>query len=246
MPTSNEDFFTRERMQAIGLGIGRGFQSYDPDNPYAGAGAAMQATIGTEMSFEQQRKVRSERLQDLAAIEEKQIRAENRSAYRRKKEVEDEITRTLDLQKRQREAEKQWLDSMDVVGIDRGLGSRRSSKKKEIDWRLFANWFANLFGGDHPRVKGRAPISMFDELMGYDQSPQSIPARAVRGKPGEPDMWDEEMDAVDPYALEIMQGVGKSENTSNTQDPNAAPGSTYIDRNGVRRYKSTNKPFGTF
>lgn len=199
MPTSNEEFFTRERMQAIGLGIGRGFQSYDPNNPFASAGAAMEATIGAEMGLEQQRKARADRQQDLADIEDKQIRAEVRA--------EQQQIRAEERQRENaRKDQQEMLDrfkKMRVGVVDPGRA------KKASEWQQFANWFANLFGGNHPRVKGRAPISLFDESMTREPSaPNASPvARPVLGKPGDPDMWDEEMDAVDPYAQEIMRGV---------------------------------------
>jgi len=199
MPTSNENFFTRERMQAIGLGIGRGFQSYDPNNPFAGAGAAMEATIGAEMGLEQQRKARSDRQQDLADIEDKQIRAEVRAEQQQ-----------IRAEERQRENarrdQQEMLDrfkKMRVGVVDPGRA------KKASEWQQFANWFANLFGGKHPRVKGRSPISLYDESMTREPSAPDAGsmARPIPGQMGDPDLWDEEMDAVDPYAREIMQGV---------------------------------------
>lgn len=199
MPTSNEEFFTRERMQAIGLGIGRGFQSYDPNNPFASAGAAMEATIGAEMGLEQQRKARSDRQQDLADIEDKQIRAEVRA--------EQQQIRAEERQRENaRKDQQEMLDrfkKMRVGVVDPGRA------KKASEWQQFANWFANLFGGKHPRVKGRSPISLYDESMTREPSAPDAGsmARPIPGQMGDPDLWDEEMDAVDPYAREIMQGV---------------------------------------
>lgn len=199
MPTNNENFFTRERMQAIGLGIGRGFQSYDPNNPFASAGAAMEATIGAEMGLEQQRKSRQERLEDLAAIEDKQIDAELRAEARA---IRDEERQRENARKDQKEMLDRFK-KMRVGIVDPGRA------KKASEFQQFAKWFANLFGGKHPRFKGRSPISLYDESMTKEPSTTDVSpvARPIPGQMGDPDLWDEEMDAVDPYAREIMQGV---------------------------------------
>jgi hypothetical protein len=202
MPTENENFFTRERLQAIGMGIGRGFQAYDPNNPFAGAGAAMEATIGTEMAFDAQRRQRSERLEDLAEIERKQLRAEERAeksqleSERRAEEgreraADRQMKRTLELQQKQREAERDWYASMDVVGIDRGLNTRDRNKKAATN-KAFSEWFAGAMGGGAPRFSGKAPINPYEETVpefesrgirrgsGYSM-PQDKPQSRARG-----------------------------------------------------------------
>jgi len=198
MPTINDNFFTRERLQAIGMGIGRGFQTYDPNNPFAGAGAAMEATIGTEMAFDAQRRQRSERLEDLAAIERKQISAEQRSEQaqilseqRQENALDRQMNRTLELQQKQREAERDWRKSMDVVGIDLGLNTRDRNKKAATN-RAFSEWFAGAMGGGAPRFSGKAPIDPYEETApefesrgirrgsGYS-TPQDKPQSRARG-----------------------------------------------------------------
>lgn len=224
MPTSNEEFFTRERMQAIGLGIGRGFQSYDPNNPFAGAGAAMEATIGAEMGLDRQeqerqdqRRARRERLDDLAAIEEKQIRAETREEER---QIRSEERQRENARKDQEEMLKRFRQ-MRVGVVDPGRA------KKANEWQQFANWFASLFGGSQPRIKGKAPISLFDESMTMEPSPAEERPSPMRRPPG----------------VELMRG---DEDWGST--PSNPPGArnTYIDRNGVTRYTDTGQPFGTF
>jgi len=188
MPTSNENFFTRERMQSIGLGIGRGFRSYDQKNPFAGAGAAMEATIGAEMGLEQQSKARADRLQDLDEIERRQIRAEERQRGYAVKDREDML---------------KYYKQMRVATLDPGRA------KTQIDWKQFSEFFAKLFGGNRPRAKGKSPISLYDESMTREPSTPDVGpmARPIPGQMGDPDLWDEEMDAVDPYASEILRGV---------------------------------------
>jgi len=193
MPT-NENFFTRERLQAIGMGIGRGFQTYDPNNPFAGAGAAMEATIGTEMAAEAQRRQRSERMEDLAAIERKQIGAEKRSEER---QIRDEERQRANARKDQQEMLDRFR-KMRVGIVDRG------QSRKANEWKQFSDFFANLFLGNRPRLKGKSPISLFDESMVSPSSPSS-PSNPV--STGDPDKWDESMDAVDPYGRDLMNGV---------------------------------------
>ena len=183
MPTSNENFFTRERMQAIGLGIGRGFQSYDPNNPFASAGAAMEATIGAEMGFEARDRSRKEHLDDLAAVEKKQIEAEKRAeeasirqderALKQAQKMGDITTEImLDRQRKQRADEKAWRENQEVVGISHGLRTKRPYSLNNA--MEFAKWFAHTMGGGHPRFKGNSPISLYDErTMSEPQAPRS-------------------------------------------------------------------------
>lgn len=205
MPTSNEEFFTRERMQAIGLGIGRGFQSHDPNNPFASAGAAMEATIGAQMGFEARDRSRQERLDDLAAVEKKQIEAEQRAEERQidsERRAESARIRTEERQRENaRKDQQEMLDrfkNMRVGVVDPGRA------KKASEYRQFSDWFATLFGGSKPRFKGNAPISLFDESMVRESSTESTPA-----------------------------------NTPGVRH-------TYIDRDGITRYKDNDQPFGTF
>lgn len=195
MPTSNEDFFTRERMQAIGLGIGRGFQSYDPNNPFAGAGAAMEATIGAE-------KTRSERLADLDAIRKEKLDAERRAEEavirqdertlkqaRKMGDLDTEVM--IDRQRRQEAEEKARRERMAVVGISRGLRTQSpDSRDKEVQ-RQFTQDFMRILGGDIPKVAGSPPIDPYESVpelerrgmqRGRDYSmPEDKPVKKSRG-----------------------------------------------------------------
>lgn len=195
MPTSNEDFFTRERMQAIGLGIGRGFQSYDPKNPFAGAGAAMEATIGAE-------KTRSERLADLDAIrkekldaerraEEAVIRQDERTLKQARKMGDLDTELMIDRQRRQEAEEKARRERMAVVGISRGLRSQSPDSRDEEVQRQFMQDFMRILGGDIPKVAGSPPIDPYESVpelerrgmqRGRDYSmPEDKPVKKSRG-----------------------------------------------------------------
>jgi hypothetical protein len=150
MPTTNEDFFTRERMQAIGLGIGKGFQSYDPNNPFAGAGAAIETTIGAQMLGDQKRKAADERKQELADIEAKQIRDQDRAEQAKIREE----NRVRDNALKDQEAQLKRFKNMRVGIVD--------AKKTPADWAKFSEWFARTFGGDTPRIKGPSPTRLLE------------------------------------------------------------------------------------
>jgi hypothetical protein len=103
--------FSDDQLRDIGLGIGRGFQSYDPDNPFKGAGAALEATIMAGV----ERRRRSENI-DLALEEEerKERRAterEERGSERDFKKLEASLRLKADLDEqaedRKRQAERE-------------------------------------------------------------------------------------------------------------------------------------------
>lgn len=208
MPTDNEEFFTRERMQSIGLGISRGFQAYNPDNPFAGAGAAMEATIGVDMARDERKKAREEKLSDLEAIkserldaeqraEEAQIREENRKIEQAKKLGDLETEQMLERQRKQRADEKAWRESQATVGISLGLRTQRpDSRDKEVQ-RQFMQDFMRIVGGNIPKVPGSPPIDPYESVpelerrgmqRGSDYSmPEDKPVKRSRGMMRTPD-----------------------------------------------------------
>lgn len=179
MPTTNEDFFSREQMQNMAMGLGQGLQGRDFASSF---GAALSGTVGADLIRQQRREERKQRLEDLDEIEKRQIRAEERQRDYAVKDRQDML---------------KYYKQMRVATIDRGMGKQ------------FDEYFAKLFGGNRPRVKGNSPISLYDESMTREPSTPDVGpmARPIPGKMGNPDLWDEEMDAVDPYAREIMRGV---------------------------------------
>lgn len=173
MPTSNENFFTNERLRAIGMGIGRGFQSYDPNNPFASAGAAIEGSLGYLIAADERKKTREERLQDLAAIEEKQKQAEQRSVETQIQSEQRSEERQIRAEERQRanakKDQQEMLDrfkQMKVGVVSKGTASAERTASE------FAKWFANTMGGGHPRFKGNSPISLYDERTMSDPKPQ--------------------------------------------------------------------------
>lgn len=117
----------RNTLMDIGLGIGRGLQSYDPNNPFAGAGAAMEATIGSGMA----RDVREQNRSDALAAEERQAsRAEKSAAtaFERQKElmnfrIDAEATAEENQYQRQKKRRDEELADMiagGVVTVDEG------------------------------------------------------------------------------------------------------------------------------
>jgi hypothetical protein len=188
MPTTNEDFFSREQMQNMAMGLGQGLQGRDFASSF---GAALSGTVGADLLRQQRREERQQRLEDLDEIEKRQIRAEERQRGYAVKDREDLL---------------KYYKQMRVATLDRGRA------KPQADWKAFGEFFAKLFGGKRPRFKGNSPISLYDESMRNRPSETNVPdvgpaAPAVKTNSGDPDLWDQEMDAVDPYAREIMQGV---------------------------------------
>ena len=175
MPTSNENFFTRERLQAIGLGIGRGFQSYDPNNPFAGAGAAMEATIGTEMNLEQQRKARTERIEDFNAVRKEKLDAENRSEEASIRQDERDLTKAkkmgdistellLDRQAKQVAYEKAEREKQEVLQVSLGLRSKTPNSREKEVLRQFQLDFMRVVGGQVKKISGSPPIDPYESV----------------------------------------------------------------------------------
>lgn len=76
MADGNDNFMglDRDQLRDIGLGIGAGFQSYDPNNPFAGAGAALSTTLGSSMVREERKRERQNKIEDEARQEERILR----------------------------------------------------------------------------------------------------------------------------------------------------------------------------
>ena len=147
MPTSNENFFTRERLQAIGLGIGRGFQSYDPNNPFAGAGAAMEATIGTEMNLEQA-----------------SIRQDERDLTKAKKMGDISTELLLDRQAKQVAYEKAEREKQEVLQVSLGLRSKTPNSREKEVLRQFQLDFMRVVGGQVKKISGSPPIDPYESV----------------------------------------------------------------------------------
>lgn len=214
MPTSNENFFTRERMMAIGMGISRGFQAHDRKNPLASIGAAMEGSLGVQMGEDLRKQTRAERLADLAAIEEKQkqaeVRAEEGQIRAEARARQNAVNQRADLaawQKQQREQSK-------FFAIDQGL---KTSGNKDAALKAMREWFASLMAGDQPRYPGSAPIDPYAKVddetaIGKPMNYGSYQDRRSKA-PRRPEPQDESetslMDIVDPYRREIEAEGGR-------------------------------------
>lgn len=189
-------------MRAIGLGIGRGFQSHDPNNPLAAGGAALEATIGAEMAFEGQDRDRKERLDDLESIrkekldaerraEEAAIREDKRALENRKKMGDIDTELMIERQRRQEAEEKARRERMAVVGISRGLRTQQPESREKAVNRQFMQDFMRIVGGSVPKIPGSAPIDPYESAPEYERRglqrgkdysmPQDKPTKRSRG-----------------------------------------------------------------
>lgn len=165
----------RNQWRDVGLGIGRGFQSYDPNNPFAGAGAAMEASIGSGMA----RDVREQNRSDALAAEERQAsRAEQSAAtaFERQKEL---MNFRIDAEGKAEEAQyqkqrKRTADELaeeiagGVVTIDNGGSSQ------------FDQLFAAMTDGAVPTVDfDPSSGDMYDPTASEDDS--RVPFSWMRG-----------------------------------------------------------------
>ena len=162
--TQDEEFFTQDRMRAIGLGIGKGFQSYDPNNPFAGAGAAMETTIGSEMGIEARKQSRADQVKAQDKEESNKRGAEVRSEERA---IRDEDRARANLKKDQEEQAKRWKE-MKVGLVSQGKDSQSAAADRRKNSE-YAQYFADAMSGSHPRLKGNSPVDLlkekWDELM---------------------------------------------------------------------------------
>jgi hypothetical protein len=195
MSKSTDSFFTREQLQAIGLGVGRGFQAFDPDNPYAGAGAALETTIGFDIASRDRDRARREQLEDAAAdeirklkaelraeeskrraeqrAEESDIRAEDRAEERAIDKDRRDMENELEFQEKQRQANLDWLRKQRVVGISEGLKSK-SATSNSATLKEWSEWFANTISGGAKRFPGKSPIDPYEEESVSDLESRGI------------------------------------------------------------------------
>ena len=72
---ATDDFFDPDRLRDLGMGIARGFQTYDPNNPLASAGAAMEGTLTSQANREGRAQQRAEGVEDRERAAEDRERA---------------------------------------------------------------------------------------------------------------------------------------------------------------------------
>lgn len=119
--------FSRDQLRDIGLGIGRGFQAYDPNNPFAGMGAALEASLASGMTREMRAEDRKQRLEDLVLAESLQLGRERRSEERALAAEERKEASDLAAAKRREE--------FDIASEDRAFERAKSltSFKAEVE-----------------------------------------------------------------------------------------------------------------
>ena len=159
---------SREQLRDIAIGVGRGFQAYDPNNPLAAAGAAMEGSVLSGLSREQREEARAFELADRAEVrgfqledearrrrESKEDRAEVRGFQledeaRRRKEAKEDFTWKADetsrLESAERDKSREEMIASGLMTVDAGQPD------------MFDEGFANIFRGKVPVVgsDGRA------------------------------------------------------------------------------------------
>jgi hypothetical protein len=174
-----------ESLRNILMGIGAGLRSYDPNNPFAGAGAAMLATTQAAMSREEREEARRQRLEDLDIAERKQIAAEARAeerdirgesrteaAFGKRLEAGLKTKATERQQIRDEErAEREWQnDIAQGMGVYGLFGGYNPSNKSRVNPKFKLD-FADEFGGV---TSGAKPPASWSDNDLMDEAIRSI------------------------------------------------------------------------
>lgn len=189
MPAENKFLnLSRDQLRDIGLGIGRGFQAYDPNNPFAGAGAALEATLASGMTRDMRAEDRQQRLDDLdraeRALIERERRAEESMKSRegriekmRERERSSEMAANLETEETiyQRQKSREKDERGAFRSIDGGL--RQQPKNMTPEW--MRTWFGTL-GKFVKTTSGSSPIDVYQV--------------------GDPRNQSDDFDIIDPYA----------------------------------------------
>jgi TolA-binding protein len=209
----DKPLFSRDQLRDIGLGIGRGFQAYDPNNPFAGAGAALEATIASGMTRDMRAEERKQRLEDLdraeKALAEREERAEQSMKDRegrieamrereRKAESEQQLETEETVYKRQQAREKESRGQFKSIAD----AMRDSKPVSESPWQQ--GWWKTL-GKYVETTSGRSPVNV------YDVAP-------------DPALDREEFDVADPHRGQPTEytPMGKVDPSFKEQQPKKA------------------------
>lgn len=167
-----------EALRDIAIGLGAGLRSYDPENPFAGAGAALLATTQSAMSREEKAEARRQRLEDLDIAEGKQIAAEKRADARDIAQgirTEEAFGKRLEAGLKAKATERQQMRDEDRaeqarlneiaqgMGVHGLFGGYNPSNNSRIDPKFKLD-FADAFGGVTPGAKTPASWSDNDLL----------------------------------------------------------------------------------
>lgn len=156
-------FDNPEALRDIARGIGAGFQAYDPNNPFAGMGAALSATVGSaeerirrkedraaeqseyDRRFKMQQEAREEETKQAQAFRSKEISEEQEF---RKGLTKEEQEFRKGLIKEERESRKQEAEDE----LDRKLEYVRRSLNMQKEMRGNFNPLFGAFGGIAPSM----------------------------------------------------------------------------------------------
>jgi hypothetical protein len=97
---ATNDFFDPDRLRDLGMGIARGFQTYDPNNPLASAGAAMEGTLTSQANREGRAQQRAEGVDDRERAAEDRERARKQANADQLDDEERAEQRRIDAEKR--------------------------------------------------------------------------------------------------------------------------------------------------
>lgn len=188
MPNDQNLFgLSRDQLRDIGLGIGRGFQAYDPNNPFAGAGAALEATLASGMTRDMRAEERKQRLDDLdraeKALAEREKQAEQ-SMKDRESRMEAMRIREREAESKQRLSEEQTLFERQQSREKESRGQFRAideaTKQKPVEESGWTQDWWKTLGKFVETASGKSPVDV------YDVSP-------------DPALDREEFDVADPY-----------------------------------------------
>jgi len=155
--------FTREQLQDIGLGVGRGFQAHDPNNPFRATGAAMEGTIASGLMRESKDEERQNRLDDIESADKSRREAEARAASERIAAEKRNESRVIEGEKRRTQQDRDqynWMVAQEEERKKREKAQRGAVKVFDRGSQTaFNETFARLMGGNAPRVGTTAPKS---------------------------------------------------------------------------------------
>jgi hypothetical protein len=114
---------SRDQLRDIAIGVGRGFQAYDPNNPLAAAGAALEGSVMSGLSRDQRAEDRSFQLED-----EQRKRSQAKEDFTWKAEEESR------LESDEREKRRTEMIGSGLTTVDAGQPD------------MFDKGFANIFG----------------------------------------------------------------------------------------------------
>ena len=126
---------SREQLRDIAIGVGRGFQAYDPNNPLAAAGAALEGSVLSGLSREQRAEDRSFQLEDRAAARGFQLEDETRRRRQAKEDFTWKAEEESRLESEEREKRRTEMIGSGLTTVDAGQPD------------MFDEGFANIFRG---------------------------------------------------------------------------------------------------